>query len=156
MNWKENGEGCFCLKYECLFCGQEFEYVCPSDYYTNEWQHHFGCCTHDCLEREFDYDKFKSKANELKNKIMSIPVLKKELWSCVFENLWKGWVEESAMQIWQKYETPEEIWNFHNEIAKSICIERELLSSGYDHEFAALMAWGDIDAVSQTGSIFKL
>lgn len=67
MNWKENGEGCFCLKHECLFCGQKFE----------------------------------------------------------------------------------------NEIAKSIGIERELTESGYDHEFASLMAWGDIDAVSQSGAVFK-
>ena len=126
MNWKENGEGCFCLKYECLFCGQEFEYVCPSDYYTNEWQHHFGCCTHDCLEREFDYDGF--KASGIKNN----------------DQNWRIWVEEKAMSVWPQYFTPEAIWRLHKDMAKSIGIERSLVEAGYDIDFASKMAWGSL------------
>ncbi len=127
IKWDMDGTGCFSIKCECMVCGQTFEYVCPRDYYTDSFHNHFGCCTHSCLEYEFEYVCF--KASGVKNN----------------DQNWRLWVEEKAMSVWPQYSTPEAVWSLHKEMAKSIGIERTLVGSGYDIDFALKMAWGSVD-----------
>lgn len=126
IKWNMDGTGCFSITCECMVCGQTFEYVCPRDYYTDSFHNHFDCCTPNCLEHEFDYDGF--KASGIKNN----------------DQNWRIWVEEKAMSVWPKYSTPEAIWLLHKDMAKSIGIERSLVESGYDIDFASKMAWGSL------------
>lgn len=128
-NWKMDGSGCFVIQQECIVCGQEFEYVCPRDYYSELWHNHFGCCTHNCMEHEFDYDGFK---NDVQRRIRT-------------EHGWKVWVEKVAMVKFPQYHTPEVLFEMQYKTAKSIGIERELIEAGFDIEFSKKMAWGDIN-----------
>ena len=129
ITWSKDGAGCYALKYECVTCGQQLTYICPRDYYTDQWHNHFECCTHDCLERQFDYDKFKS-------------LIKKNN-----EPNWRSWVEEKAFKKYPQYKTPETIWEFHAEISKSLFVQRELIESGFNFETAEKLAWGDLNTI---------
>jgi len=129
LTWSNDGSGCYALDYECILCNHILTYICPRDYYTQEWHNHFECCTHDCLERQFDYDEFKKQT---KNKT---------------ESNWRLWVEEKALSEYPQYKTPETIWEFHAEISKSLFIQRELLESGFQFEPAEKLAWGDVNTM---------
>ena len=132
IKWENDGTGCFALKRECSLCGQEFEYICPRDYYTESWHNHFGCCTHDCMERQFDYDLFKAETK---------PKYTQERYFKLRESLWRIWVEEKAMSTWQPYFTPEGLWRLELDIAKSIGVQRYFMELGFDREFAEYLAF---------------
>jgi len=126
MTCRKDGTGCYALRYECAYCGEMLTYVCPRDYYTDEWHNHFECCTHDCLERQFNYDKFKKQTTNNND----------------FN--WRRWVEGMAVANYPEYLSPESIWNFHASISKSLYVFRELTQAGLKPSQAELLAWGDL------------
>lgn len=132
IKWENDGTGCFVLKCECSLCGQTFEYICPRDYYTDRWHNHFGCCTHDCLEREFYYDQFKSETK---------PKYSQERYFKLCEELWRMWVEEKAILNWPQYFTPEGLWRLKLDIAKRIGVKSSFIDEGLDVESAEKLAF---------------
>lgn len=100
----------FPIVQECSFCCEEFSINDIGVLPYGEWCMHYGCCTHDCLEREFDYDGFK--------KVFKKASINGLCNSSDWERLWKSWVAKK----------------FYNENGhKSIIEESVFYAKDYDH-----------------------
>ena len=118
----------YSLTQECIVCGEEYQHLLPQDYHSqDDWHNFFDCCTANCLEHEFDYDKFKKEFRHLHRYV---------------ELFWKPWVISKALENNKDLLSPVELLNLQLSISYSIKVQRNLFEAGLLVEGSEAIAWG--------------